>query len=122
VSGILVSVLLMLAMLLPATGPLQGTATWFCGGGSPCTSGYDPLDYIAAIDPSTGIQRGAVLRVTSGGRSATVRVVDTCACQGRRVIDLSRIAFSALADPSVGVIPVSITPAGRKLPNTDTED
>jgi rare lipoprotein A (peptidoglycan hydrolase) len=101
--------------------PLQGTATWYCGGGSPCTAGYDPFDYIAAIDPSTGIRRGAVLRVSSGGRSVRVTVVDVCACSGRRVIDLSRIAFSVLADPARGLIPVTLAPAGRILPNTDTE-
>jgi len=100
--------------------PLQGWATWYCGGGSPCTAGYDPFDYIAAIDPSTGIRRGAVLRVSSGVRSVRVTVVDVCACSGRRVIDLSRIAFSALADPARGIVAVTLAPAGRILPNTDT--
>jgi hypothetical protein len=149
VTGILVSVLLVVATFVPATHnqeasaalprgrdggasggslvslaagvPLQGTATWYCGGGSPCTAGYDPLDSIAAIDPSTGIRKGAVLRVTSGGRSVRVTVVDVCACGGRRIIDLSRLAFSRLADPSVGVIPVTIAPAGV-APQTDTEE
>jgi len=105
---------------LSAGVPLQGTASWYCGGGSPCTNGYDSFDYIAAIDPSTGIRRGAVLRVSSGGRSVRVTVVDICACSGRRVIDLSRIAFSALSDPARGLIPVTLAPAGN-APPTDTE-
>jgi rare lipoprotein A (RlpA)-like double-psi beta-barrel protein len=100
--------------------PLQGLATWYCGGDSPCTTGYDPFDYIAAIDPSTGIRRGALLRVSSGGRSVRVTVVDICACSGRRIIDLSRIAFSALADPARGLIPVTLAPAGD-APPTYTE-
>lgn len=47
-----------------------------------------------------------------------------CACAGSRIIDLSRLAFSQLASPSKGTIPVSLEFGGPAptLPATDTED
>jgi rare lipoprotein A (peptidoglycan hydrolase) len=108
---------------------IGGKATWYCGNGSPCTSGYGPADLVAAIDPSTGIGKGARLIVHHGNRHVTVQVVDVCACGGSRVIDLTSGAFSRLAPLSRGVIDVAIevvdrTPvaAGRMtLPPTSTE-
>lgn len=101
---------------------LGGLATWYCGAGSPCTTGYGPMDLVAAIDPSLGIAKGERIRVYYGSRSVRVLVVDVCSCQGRRIVDLSRLAFSRLADPSVGAIPVSIefgAQPGFTLPPTD---
>lgn len=100
---------------------IGGTATWFCGGGSRCTRGYDAYDLIAAVDPGLGIPRGTLLTVTHGSRSVLVRAVDVCACSGRRIVDLSRLAFSRLASPSAGVIAVTIT-VGAILPPTDMEE
>jgi rare lipoprotein A (peptidoglycan hydrolase) len=108
---------------------IGGTATWYCGNGSPCTAGYGPADMVAAIDPSTGIGKGARLIVHHGNRHVTVQVVDACQCKGSRVIDLTSGAFSRLAPLSRGVIDVAIevvdrTPvaAGRMtLPPTSTE-
>lgn len=56
--------------------------------------------------------RGQLVEVESGSRSVTVRLSDWCACATRRglptLIDLSRDAFSELADPSLGIVRVSI--------------
>jgi rare lipoprotein A (peptidoglycan hydrolase) len=103
--------------------PLTGTASWYCGSGSPCTRGYDPGDLIAAIDrKDTPWDKGDRLTVTSGDRSVTVMVVDVCLCKGNRVIDLSAEAFSRLAPLGLGVIPVTITEATTPaLPETDME-
>src|SRR5688500_12332576 len=106
-----------------------GTATWYCGNGSPCTSGYGPGDMVAAIDPTLGIPKGTRLRVHHDGRSVVVRVVDVCACGGARIIDLTSGAFSRLAPLSRGVIDVSIEEVERTvvvqgrvtLPPTDLE-
>ena len=98
---------------------IRGTATWYCGHGSACTRGYGPADLVAAIDPTLGIHRGELLTVTAGRRSVTVRVVDVCACAGRRVIDLTSGAFRRLAPLSRGTVAVTLT-LGRALPPTDT--
>lgn len=104
---------------------IRGTATWYCDTQSACTRGYGPSDLVAAIDPTTGIAKGTRVRVTSGSRSVTVRIVDVCACAGARVIDLTYGAFSRLAAPSRGVIPVTLSVGGSApvptLPATDTE-
>ena len=115
-----------------AAASVQGTATWYCGNGSPCTAGYGPSDLVAAIDPSTGIGKGARLIVHHGNRHVTVQVVDVCACGGARVIDLTSGAFSRLAPLSRGVIDVSLEEVGRTvvvqgkpvvtLPPTDTRN
>jgi rare lipoprotein A (peptidoglycan hydrolase) len=102
------------------TAAIGGLATWFCDRPSTCTNGYGPADLIAAVDPELGIKRGERITVYFEGRSVTVRVVDVCSCKGRRIVDLSRLAFSRLADPSKGVIPVSIEFGGDELPQTDT--
>lgn len=110
---------------------IEGTATWYCGTSSACTHGYGPSDMVGAIDPTLGIPKGTLLRVSSGGRSIVVRVVDVCACAGRRVIDLTSGAFSRLAPTSRGVIPVALDRVERAatprnpvpvstLPPTDT--
>lgn len=89
---------------------VTGTATWFCGGGSACTRGYGPECRCAAAGPAlrVGQWRGRVVVVMAGGRSVQVTLRDWCACPGR-VIDLYRGAFSQLADPSVGVLKVTVS-------------
>jgi rare lipoprotein A (peptidoglycan hydrolase) len=88
---------------------VTGTATWFCGGGSPCTAGYSGGLY-AAAGPSlrVGTWRGRMVTVTANGSAVRVRLIDWCACPGGRVIDLYRSSFSQLADPSVGVLKVTV--------------
>jgi hypothetical protein len=107
---------------VPISALLSGRATWYCGNGSPCTRGYGPDDMVAAIDPTTGIDKGERVTVRHGGRSVTVRIVDVCACGGSRVIDLTSGAFRRLAPLSRGVIAVELEFGGPAptLPPTDT--
>lgn len=108
-----------------------GTATWYCGNGSPCTQGYGPDDLVAAIDrKDTTFRKGdvVVVRYHCGDgclRAVKVRIVDTCACADRRVIDLTTGAFRRLAPLGMGVLPVTVELAGGPeitLPPTDEED
>lgn len=105
----------------PAATTLEGTATWYCSASSACTAGYGPSDLVGAIDPTLGIGKGANVTVTHDGRSVTVKVVDVCACAGRRLIDLTSGAFSRLAPLSAGVIDVTLTTTGPSVtvPPTD---
>lgn len=110
-----------------ATQPsaLTGTATYYCRAKpySRCTRGYQPSDLVAAIDPTTGIRKGTRLRVTSGGRSVTVVVVDVCSCKGDRIIDLTSGAFSRLSPLSAGRIAVTLERvAGGPLPTPPSTD
>lgn len=58
---------------------------------------------------------GTVLRVTYGGRSVTVRVNDRGPARRLgREIDLSLAAFERLADPSVGLIRVTVKRVRRR--------
>lgn len=117
----MMTLLLALALLgNPMASPVTGTATWYCGNGSPCTRGYDPGDMVAAIDrKDSAFRKGDVVLVTHGDRSVVVRIVDTCLCRGNRIIDLSAEAFSRLAPLGLGVIPVSIR-ENIPLPETST--
>ena len=111
--------------VLPDTSTsVSGTASWFCGGGSACTRGYPPGTFAAAAGPAlrVGDWRGRIVKVCSGGRCVKVQLVDWCFCGSGRVIDLYRSAFSRLANPSRGLLRVSITWGGSTvvLPPTDT--
>lgn len=117
------------APLIVPAAVLSGTATWYCGPGqrgtSACTIGYGPDDLVAAIDPTLGLEKGQRIRVRHGGRQVTVRIVDVCACGGRRLADLTSGAFTRLAPLGRGVIAVTIEVLGSTssatLPPTDTE-
>jgi len=125
--------LLLLGMLLafgaasateprPEPASSHTTASWYCSATSPCTAGYGPSDLVAAIDPTTGYEKGERVTVWHGDRSVSVLLVDICQCPGARVIDLTSGAFSRLAPLSAGVIRVVLVP-GRvspTLPPTDT--
>jgi rare lipoprotein A (peptidoglycan hydrolase) len=80
---------------------VHGTASWYDDG---------PGLYAAA---GRGFHKGELVRVTFNGRSIGLRLVDVCACYRRtsreRVIDLSRDAFARLADPTRGLIRVTVT-------------
>jgi len=95
----------------PSPGPtrrVRGTATWYCG--SICTRGYPSGLYAAAgSELRTGDWRGRRVRVTVGGRSVVVTLVDWCACRGERVIDLYAGAFRRLAPLSRGVVGVTVS-------------
>lgn len=106
---------------------IGGRATWFCGAGSPCTRGYPAGSMAAAAGSELRFPgwRGSWVTVRHGGRSVRVQLVDVCRCPGSRVIDLYRLPFSKLAEPSVGIIDVEVEYGGTapdiKLPETDTE-
>jgi hypothetical protein len=122
--------------LLIRTNPYRtsssATASWYCGNGSPCTAGYGPSDLVAAIDRSTGFERGERVTVRHDGRSVTVLIVDICLCGGARVIDLTSGAFMALSPDQSdegraaflrwGVIDVTLDAGGPRVtpPATDT--
>jgi hypothetical protein len=114
-TGILVSVLLVLATLIPASGaPLQGWATYF-----------DTKAGTAAAGPllRTGDWRGRVVTVCAGERCLITKLTDWCACGERNgkptLVDLARSDFARLAPLSSGVVLVTVS--RTELPNTDLE-
>jgi hypothetical protein len=99
----------------------SGVASWF--------NSYGPGLYAAVNSYRFGDPRYSVrVCLQDGSKCVTVVVRDYCQCPGNRIIDLSRDAFSRLADPSVGLVPVTVSPADRTpvaagrmtLPPTDT--
>jgi hypothetical protein len=118
-----VTILLALAMLVGQVGTVLvgGTATWYCGNGSACTTGYGPGDAVAAIDTGTGFHKGERVLVTGAAGSRVVRIVDVCACRGSRIIDLTSGMFVAIVGPlsqGTGQVTVEGLP---ELPPTDVE-
>jgi rare lipoprotein A (peptidoglycan hydrolase) len=96
---------------IPPRRRLSGTATWYCRPGvSACTAGYPSSGLYAAAGPAlrVGAWRGRLVTVTAGGRSVRVRLVDTCACPGGRLIDLFASAFQRLAPLSAGVVRIEV--------------
>jgi hypothetical protein len=100
----------------------SGVASWF--------NSYGPGLYAAVNSYRFGDPRYNVrVCLQDGSKCVTVVVRDYCQCPGNRIIDLSRDAFSRLADPSVGLVPVTVSPADRTpvaagrmtLPPTSTE-
>jgi rare lipoprotein A (peptidoglycan hydrolase) len=100
----------------------RGTATWYCSATSTCTKGYDPGDLVAAIDSDLGFRKGDRITVRAFGRAVTVTIVDVCACAGERLVDLTRGAFARLADPALGVIPVTVELAAEGIPLAPSTD
>jgi hypothetical protein len=99
----------------------SGVASWF--------NSYGPGLYAAVNSYRFGDPRYTVrVCLQDGSKCVVVVVRDYCQCPGNRIIDLSRDAFSRLADPSVGLVPVTVSPADRTpvaagrmtLPPTDT--
>lgn len=93
----------------PTPSPVRarGIASWFASYGS---------GLYAAAGPAlrTGQWRGRTVTVCANGRCVSgVRLIDWCQClkgQGNRerLVDLSRDAFSRLADPSLGLVTVEV--------------
>ena len=92
--------------------PYKGKATWYKADGSgncsfPKASG---VPMVVAMNEKQYAQAnlcGACLRVSYKGKSVVVKVVDRCPECPMNALDLSREAFSRLADNKVGVIQVS---------------
>jgi hypothetical protein len=84
----------------------SGVASWF--------NSYGPGLYAAVNSYRFGDPRYSVrVCLQDGSKCVVVVVRDYCQCPGNRIIDLSRDAFSRLADPSVGLVPVTVSPADR---------
>ena len=84
-----------------------GTASWFAAPAGTAAAG-PALRRLLGKD-----WRGQRVRVTAGDRSVVVALTDWCQCyrgeDRERIIDLSRSAFAALADPSRGVVRVAVS-------------
>lgn len=96
----------------PASGHrVRGRASWYClPGVSRCTSGYRGGLYAAAgSELRIGNWRGRTVRVCGNGNCVNVKLIDSCACGGSRIIDLYNDAFRRLASPSVGTLAVTVT-------------
>ena len=101
------------AALAPATheptakpSARTGTASWFAAPAGTAAAG-PALRRLLGKD-----WRGQRVRVTAGDRSVVVALTDWCQCyrgeDRERIIDLSRSAFAALADPSRGLVRVTV--------------
>lgn len=92
----------------------QGVATFYAATGAGACS-FDPgADLMVAAmnhtDYETAKACGARVQVrSSSGTTITVRIVDECPECAVGQLDLSREAFTRLADPTLGRIPVSWT-------------
>lgn len=99
-------------------GLASGTATWYGPGfhGKLMANGEVYNMYDPTIAAANVYELGTRLRVThiNNGRSIVVRVTDTGGfdkINPSTVLDLSFGAFSAIADPDDGRIPVRVEPA-----------
>jgi rare lipoprotein A (peptidoglycan hydrolase) len=90
----------------PSTPPqdgLSGVASWYA---APVGTAAAGPALRAALGRSW---RGRTVTVTRGGASVRVLLDDWCQCYGTRLVDLSRDAFAALGDPSLGLLGVEVT-------------
>lgn len=92
-------------------GVEQGTASFYAQKyhGRPTASG-EIFDQAALTASHRSLDFGSKVRVTNrdNGRSVVVRVNDRGPFVRGRVIDLSRTAFAEIADPRVGLVPVTV--------------
>ena len=90
--------------LATAAGAIRGVAVWYDY--VPGHAAAGPL-LRRALGPTW---RGTVVRVCHGDRCTRAVLSDWCACAGgRRLVDLDVRTFARLADPSVGVIRVTVS-------------
>jgi hypothetical protein len=92
--------------------PQTGTASWYDDG----PGLYAAVHSYRFGDPRYELR---VCRADDPSVCVTVTVRDHMANR-ERLVDLSRDAFERLADPSVGVLRVTIAEPGPTLPPTDT--
>jgi hypothetical protein len=82
---------------------IRGSATWFAAPRGTAAAG-------PALRAFLGPHwRGTVVTVTANGHSVTARLTDWCLCSSARVVDLDKRSFAKLADPSRGVIHVTVS-------------
>ncbi len=95
-------------------GRLSGLMSWFCGHGSPCTTGYAAPGAFAAAGPVLRAAlgpdwRGRAVTVSVGGRSVVVTLVDWCGCLGTRLLDGYASVWAALGlDLRAGLVTVEV--------------
>ncbi|KAF9127670.1 hypothetical protein BGX30_014701 [Mortierella sp. GBA39] len=88
----------------------SGRGTWFTGTVGSCGTPFDTNDLIVAMNaPQMGgtSMCGKSVLITSGGKTVTARVTDTCPSCNSGSLDLSPAAFTQLAPLSTGVIPIT---------------
>ncbi|OAQ36520.1 hypothetical protein K457DRAFT_64700 [Linnemannia elongata AG-77] len=90
----------------------SGKGTWFTDSTGSCGTSFDTNDMIVAMNEAQmgGTSMcGKSVRITSGGKSVTARVTDTCPSQycNSGSLDLSQAVFSKLAPLSTGVISIT---------------
>ena len=87
----------------PSTVALEGRATWYAYRTRQAAAG-------PALRAFLGPHwRGTVVTVTANGHTVTARLTDWCLCSSARVVDLDKRSFAKLADPSRGVIHVTVS-------------
>ncbi|KAG0377176.1 MAG: RlpA-like double-psi beta-barrel-protein domain-containing protein-containing protein [Linnemannia gamsii] len=90
----------------------SGKGTWFTDTTGSCGTPFDTNDMIVAMNEAQmgGTSMcGKSVRITSGGKSVTARVTDTCPSQycNPGSLDLSQAVFQQLAPLATGVISIS---------------
>jgi expansin (peptidoglycan-binding protein) len=105
------------AAVPPAGVTTSGQATFFDGGVGNCSYPSLPADDLyVALGPdeySDAAACGGYLNVTGPSGSVRVKIVDQCPeCEAGH-IDLSREAFSRIADPEAGLVPVTYSAAAN---------
>jgi expansin (peptidoglycan-binding protein) len=98
------------ACAAPITGSGNATSYEYSPGAGACGLGDVGTDLIAAVanaDFAGSASCGRCLRVSSGGKSVDVRVVDLCPSCSTGQLDLSLQAFAVLAPPAAGIVPVT---------------
>ncbi|KAK3838384.1 MAG: RlpA-like double-psi beta-barrel-protein domain-containing protein-containing protein [Linnemannia elongata] len=90
----------------------SGKGTWFTDSTGSCGTSFNSNDMIVAMNEAQmgGTSMcGKSVRITSGGKSVTARVTDTCPSQycNSGSLDLSQAVFSQLAPLSTGVISIT---------------
>ena len=82
---------------------IRGSATWFAAPSGTAAAG-------PALRAFLGPHwRGMTVTVCSGGRCVRALLSDWCLCSSARVVDLDKRSFAKLADPSRGVIHVTVS-------------
>lgn len=108
---------------------VSGNASWYClTPVSRCTAGFAETGLYAAAGPKLRAAigtnwRGYTVKVTAMGKSVVVKLIDFCACEDNKVIDLYAVAWETLYPNhlEVGLLSVLVSPlAPGSLPTTDT--
>ncbi|KAG0335892.1 hypothetical protein BG004_008267, partial [Podila humilis] len=94
-------------------GSYSGRGTWFSDDSGSCEIDFDQSDMIVALNEDqmgdlsgSGSRCGAKVKVSFGGKSQILTVVDTCPSKycDHGDLDLSQAAFKKFADMDVGVL------------------